>query len=72
VLADGAERAAVRLRELVESDRDDTALRASNSMLDRVGVGASSTVRHIREQTAEELAASYAEALRILRAAGEL
>lgn len=71
-LADGAERAALRLVELVESDRDDTALRAANSVLDRVGVGATSTVKHVRELSADELQAQYAEAVARLRAAGEL
>lgn len=72
VLAAGAARAAERVVELVESDRDDTALRASASVLDRVGIGASTTVKHIRELPEDELRSEYELAVKLLRERGEL
>ena len=72
VLAANAARAAERVVELVESDRDDTALRASASVLDRVGIGASTTVKHVRELPEDELRSEYELAVKLLRERGEL
>ena len=72
VLAAGAARAAERVVELVESERDDTALRASASVLDRVGIGASTTVKHVRELPEDELRSEYELAVKLLRERGEL
>lgn len=72
VLAAKAARAAERLGELVDSEREDTALRASGSVLDRVGLGGQTTVRHVRELPQDELDAEYLAALALLRERGEL
>lgn len=72
VLAANAARAAERVVELVESDRDDTALRAAGSVLDRVGVVQQQHVAILTSTPDEELRQEYLAAVELLRSRGEL
>jgi len=67
LLAHTSGRAAQRIAELIESDDEQTALKAASTTLDRVGIGAKSTMQlDVRRTSDAELEAEALEAARLL------
>ena len=67
LLAGGASRSAQRILELVESDDEQVALKAAGTTLDRVGIGAKSTMQlDVRRVSDEQLEAEALEAAKLL------
>lgn len=67
LLAGGASRSAQRILELVESDDEQVALKAAGTTLDRVGLGAKSTMQlDVRRVSDEQLEAEALEAAKLL------
>jgi hypothetical protein len=67
LLAHSSGRAAQRIAELIESDDEQTALKAASTTLDRVGIGAKSTMQlDVRRTSDAELESEALEAARLL------
>ena len=67
LLAHSSGRAAQRIAELIESDDEQVALKAAGTTLDRVGIGAKSTMQlDVRRTSDAELESEALEAARLL------